>query len=66
MPEHQGLCGDGTYATWAQQLREGDQQVDGQDEEVAHRANATMPAVPRKTARRRRIPSYYEFATDTA
>ena len=52
MLEQQGLCGDGTYATWAEQLREGDQQVDGEDEQFAHGANGTMTASARKTARR--------------
>ena len=36
MLEQQRFCGDGTYATRAEQLREGDQQVDGEDEEFAH------------------------------
>jgi hypothetical protein len=56
------LCGDGAYATWAEQLREGEQQVDGEDEEFAHGANAIMIVCTRKTAPHRRIPPYYEFA----
>ena len=63
MPEHQGLCGEGTYATWAEQPREGHKEVDGEDEELAHGANGTMTAVLHKTARRRPIASYCEFAT---
>jgi len=39
--------------------------VIGEDEEFAHGANGTMTVVPRKTARSRWIPSYYEFATHT-
>jgi hypothetical protein len=46
----------GAYATWAEQLREGDKQVDGEDGEFAHGANATMIASTRKTALRARIP----------
>ncbi len=63
MFEQKRLCGDGAYATWAEQLREGDQQVDGEDEEFAHGTNATMIASTRKTAQHTRIPSYCEFAT---
>ena len=42
--QQQRLGGDGADATWAEELREGDQQVDGKDEEVAHGANRTMTA----------------------
>jgi hypothetical protein len=52
-------------ATWAHQLREGDQQVDGEDQDFAHGANRSMTASARKTAPHRRIPPYYEFATHT-
>ena len=55
MFEQKRLCGDGTYATWAEQLREGDQQVDGEDEEFAHGANRTMTVSACKTAPHRRI-----------
>ncbi len=58
MFEQKRLRGDGAYATWAAQFREGDQQVDGEDEEFAHGVNATMITSVRKTARHRRIPSY--------
>ena len=37
--------------------------MDGQDPEFTHRQNATMLAILCKTAPRRRIPSYCEFAT---
>jgi hypothetical protein len=50
MFEQKRLSGDGAHATWAEQLGERDEQVDGEDEEFAHRANGTMIAVPRKTA----------------
>jgi len=36
MLEHQGFCGDGTYATLAEQLREGNEEVDGENDEFAH------------------------------
>ena len=39
--QQQRLCGDGADATWAEQLCDGDQQVGGEDEEVAHVANVT-------------------------
>jgi methylmalonyl-CoA mutase cobalamin-binding domain/chain len=57
------LCGYGAYTTWAEQLRDGDQQVDGEDQDFAHGANRSMTASARKTAPHRRIPPYYEFAT---
>ena len=56
--EQQGLGGDGADATGAKELREGDQQVDGKDEDVAHRANRTITANACKTARRVRIASH--------
>ena len=61
--QQQGLCGDGTDTTWTEQLREGDEEVDEEDGEFAHGANRTMATIPRKTAPRRWIPSYCEFAT---
>jgi len=39
--QQQRLCGDGADATWAEQLCDGDQEVDGEDDEVAHVANGT-------------------------
>ena len=65
MLEQKRLCGDCAYTTWAEQLREGDQQVDGEDQDFAHGANRSMTASARKTAPHRRIPPYYEFATHT-
>jgi hypothetical protein len=63
MFEQKRLCGDRAYATGAEQLREGHQNVDREDEEFAHGTNATMIASTRKTAPHSRIPSYCEFAT---
>ena len=61
--EQQGLGGDGADATGAEQLCEGDQQVDDKDEDFSHRANRTTAAGARKTARSVWISSDYEFAT---
>ena len=61
--EQQGLGGDGADATGAKELRKGDQQVDGKDEDFTHWANRTISAGPCKTARRVRIASHWEFAT---
>jgi hypothetical protein len=55
--------GDGADASGAKELREGDQQVDGKDEDITHRANRTVAAGTRKTARGVRIASHCEFAT---
>jgi len=64
MLQQQRFRSDGTHATGAQEFHEGDQQVDGEDEEFAHGTNRIKTASARKTAPRWRIPSYYEFATD--
>jgi len=61
--EQQRLGGDGADATGAKEPREGDQLVDGKDEDLSHRANRTIIAGTRKTARRVRIASHCEFAT---
>jgi hypothetical protein len=61
--EQQRLGGDGADAAGAKELREGDQQVDGKDEDFPHRANRTMTASACKAARRVRIASHWEFAT---
>jgi len=58
VPEQQGLGGDGADATGTEQLGEGDQQADGKDEDFSHRANRTITAGTRKTARRVRIASH--------
>ena len=36
MFEQKRLRGDGSYTTWAEKLCEGDQQVNGKDDEFAH------------------------------
>ena len=43
----------------------GDEQVDRQEEQIAHGRNGITPAVVHKTARNGSNPSYYEFATQT-
>ena len=63
MFDQKRLCGDGTCTTRAEQLRDGDQQVDGEDEEVTHGVNRTIVASACKTAPQWRIRSYYDFAT---
>jgi hypothetical protein len=61
--EQQRLGGDGADATGAQEPREGDQQVDGKDEDLSHRSNRITTADARKTARSVRVASHCEFAT---
>jgi hypothetical protein len=63
MLQQQRHRGDGAHAPWADEFRQGDQQVDGENEEGAHVANRITTAVPRKTAWRGRIPLCCEFAT---
>ena len=58
MFEQKRFRGDGAYTTWAEQLRERDEQVDGQDEQISHVANRNIATVPRKTAPHRRLRSY--------
>ena len=61
--EQQGFCDDRADATGTAELRDRDQQVDGENDEFAHAANRTIIAAVRKAAREDRIHSYYEFAT---
>ncbi len=63
VPEQQGLGGDGADAAGAKEPREGNQQVDGKDEDFSHRANRTTTAGTCKTARGVRVASHCEFAT---
>jgi hypothetical protein len=63
--EQQGLGGDGADAAGAKEPRDGDQQVDGKDEDFSNRANRTITAGTCKTARRVRVASHCEFATHT-
>jgi hypothetical protein len=55
MFEQKRLCGDGAHTTWVDQSRERDEQMDGEDEEFAHRGNRSMTVSARKTAPHRRI-----------
>jgi hypothetical protein len=63
VPEQQGLGSDGADATGAEEFRNGDQQVDGKDEDFSYRANPTITAGTCMTARRVRVASHCEFAT---
>jgi hypothetical protein len=50
-------------AAGAKELREGDQQVVGKDEDFSYRANRAITASTCKTSRLVRIASHWEFAT---
>ena len=50
MLEQQRFRSDGACATRAEEFRDGDEQVDYQEEQIAHQANRTMTAGTRKTA----------------
>jgi len=63
MFEQKRLCGYGAYAAKPKQLRDGDQEMDNEDEKFAHRADGTITTSTRKTAPGRRIASHYEFAS---
>jgi hypothetical protein len=52
MLKQKRFCGYGAYTAWAEQLREGYQEVDEEDEEFAHPTNPTSTADPRKTGQR--------------
>jgi hypothetical protein len=58
MFEQKRLRGDGACTTWAEQLRKGDKQVDGEDEEFAHGVNRNMTVSACKAAPHRRIRSH--------
>ena len=49
MLEQQRFRGDGADATRAEEFREGDKQVDRQEEQIAHESNVITPANLRKT-----------------
>jgi hypothetical protein len=49
--EKQRLGGDGANTTGAEEFGDRDDEVNREDEEVAHRRNATIPTILRKTAR---------------
>jgi hypothetical protein len=49
--EQQRFCGDGAGATGAQKFCEGDEQVNCQEQQIAHGPNIAMLAILRKTAR---------------
>ena len=52
MLEYQGLCGDNAYTTWAKTFHERNDQVNSEDGEIAHGANATTANFVRKTAQK--------------
>ena len=54
MLEKQGLCSDGAGATWSKEFRESDDQVNDEEEQFAHGANATTMGLAGKTARKAR------------
>ena len=71
MLEKQGLCSDGACATGSKEFRESHDQVNGKDEQFAHRANATTIGLAGKTAQKARFerqftnsPSTGEFVVD--
>ena len=50
MLESQRLCGDSACATWVQELCKGDDQVNSEDEQIAHGVHATTAGIESKTA----------------
>ena len=50
MFQQQRLRSDGANSTWLEESRKGDQQMDGENEEVADRQNRTTTISARKTA----------------
>jgi hypothetical protein len=67
MLEQQRLRSDTANAARAEEFRKGDEQVDRQEERIAHGSNIITPVIARKTARQRLIRArftIYEFATD--
>ena len=67
MLEQQRLRSDTAYAARAEEFRADNEQVDRQEEQIAHASNIITPVIARKTARQRLIRArftIYEFATD--
>ena len=50
MLEQQRLCSDTADAARAKEFREGNEQVDRQEERIAHASNIITPVIARKTA----------------
>ena len=65
MLEQQRFCGDGADANRTEECREGEERVNGEEEQFARESNATTNVIMRKTARKGPIPSYCVVATDT-
>ena len=55
MLEKQGLCSDGACATGSKEFGDSDDQVNDEEEQFAHGANATTIGLAGKTARKARF-----------
>ena len=59
MLKEQGLCRDGACATGLKEFRESDNQVNGENEQFAHGANATTFSLAGKTAPKARVARHF-------
>ena len=50
MFEKEGFCSDGAHAAWLEELRDSYEQMNREDEEVTHGANATTTGIAHKAA----------------
>ena len=50
MFEKEGFCSDGAHATWLEELRDRYEQMNREDEQVTHGANATTTCIAHKAA----------------
>ncbi len=50
MFEKEGFCSDGAHAAWLEELRDCYEQMNREDDEVTHGANATTTGIAHKAA----------------
>jgi hypothetical protein len=55
MLEQHRFSGDSADSAWAQEFREGDEQVNRQEEQIAHESNTITPVIARKTGMSRTL-----------
>ena len=58
MFEKEGFCSDGAHAAWLEELRDSYEQMNREDEQVTHGANATTTGIAHKAAYKARFERY--------
>jgi len=66
MLEQQRFSGDSADPAWAQEFREGDDQLNRQEEQIAHESNTITVVIARKTGRPRLFALEFRSSPPTA